>query len=142
MDDFVLIECDCTPSVAAGGLHGAQRAGDEFEIRKGGRDFAEHFFVASDGEFGEILADAFDGDAEHDGEIFFVAEQDVNFADEVAVDFLRFGFAADRFPERVAEVEIVGDRRRVFAGGVHGFDSNFGGGRGKRGKDTTGVKPA
>ena len=61
--------------------------------------------------------------------------------DEVAVDFLRLGFAADGLPERVAEVEVVGDGGGVSAGGVHGFVGDFGGGRGERGEDASGMKP-
>ena len=81
-------------------------------------------------------------DAEHGGEVFFVAEQEVDFADEFAVDLLRFGFAADGFPEGVAVVEVVGDGRAVLAGGVHGFCGDVGGGGGERGEDAAGVEPA
>ena len=120
---------------------GAQSAGDELEVRIGGRDFAQHLFVAGDGQLGEVLADAFDLDAEHGGEIFFVAQQQIDLADQFAVHFLRLGFAADGLPERVAEVEVVGDGSAVAAGGVHGFGGNLGGGSGERGEDAAGVEP-
>ena len=81
-------------------------------------------------------------DAEHGGEIFFVAEQHVDLADQLAVHFLRLGFAADGLPERVAVVQVVGDGRAVAAGGVHGFRGDFGGGGGERGEDAAGVEPA
>ena len=53
-----------------------------------------------------------------------------------------FGLAADGFPERVAEVQVVGDGRAVFARGVHGFHGNFGGGCGECGEDSAGMEPA
>ena len=52
----------------------------ELQVGICGGHFAEHLFVAGDGQLGEVFADAFDGDAEHGGEIFFVAEQDVDLA--------------------------------------------------------------
>ena len=60
VDDLVLIERDGTPGVAAGGVRGAEGAGDELEIWIGGGHFAQHLFVACDGQFGEVFADAFD----------------------------------------------------------------------------------
>jgi hypothetical protein len=48
---------------------------------------------------GEVLADAFDLDAEHGGEVLFVAQQQIDLADQFAVDFLRLGLAADGLPE-------------------------------------------
>ena len=128
VDDLVLVKGDGSPGVAAGGAGGAQGAGDELQVRICGGYFAEHLFVGGDGQLGEVFADAFDLDAEHGGEVFFVAEQQVDFADEGAVDFLRLGFAADGFPERVAVVEVVGDEGALAAGCIHGFGGNVGGG--------------
>ena len=140
IDDLVLVEGNGAPGIAAGGACGAQGAGDEFQIWIRSGDFAEHLFVSSDGEFGKIIGDSLEFDAEHGGEIFFVAEEEVDFANESAVDFLRFCFAADRAPERVAVVEIVGDEGAVSAGGVHGFGRHVSGGSGQRGEDAAGVQ--
>src|ERR1039458_5689232 len=73
VDDLILVERDCAPGVAAGRVRGAQRAGDELQVGVCGGDLAEHLVVTGDGQLGEVLADAFDFDAEHGGEIFFVA---------------------------------------------------------------------
>ena len=54
--DLVLVERDGAPCIAAGCLRGAQRAGDELQVRIGRRDFAQHLFVAGDGQFAEVLA--------------------------------------------------------------------------------------
>src|SRR5271157_3624405 len=140
VDDLVIIESDGAPGVAAGGVGGAQGAGDELEVRISGSNFAQHLFVAGDGQLGKVLADAFDVDAEHGGEVLFVAEEQIDLADQFAVDFLGFGLASDGLPEGFAVIEVVGDRGCVAAGGVHSFGGHFGGGGGERGEDAAGVK--
>src|SRR6266403_5354813 len=80
--------------------------------------------------------------AESGGEIFFVAEHYVDVRGDAAVYFLRLFFAAERFPERGAIVEIVGDDYAVALSGLHGFDGDFRRGGGKRCENATGVKPA
>ena len=140
VDDLIFVEGDGAPGVAAGGGGGSEGAGDEFEVGIEGGDFAEHVFVGSDGQLREILSHAFELDAQHGGEVFFVAEEDVDFADEVAVNLLSFGFAADGFPEGVAVVEVVGDDGSGGAGGVHCFCGYLGGGGGEGGEDSAGVQ--
>jgi hypothetical protein len=140
VNDLVFIECNGAPGVAAGGWRGAQGAGDEFEIGIGIGKLVKHVFISGDGELGEVVTDAGDGDAEHGGKIFFIAEEQVDFADQFAIDFLGLGLATDGFPEGVAEVEVVGDGRAVLAGGVHGFNGDLGGGGGERGEDAAGME--
>ena len=41
------------------------------------------------------------GDAEHGGKIFLVAEEHVEFADDFAIDLLRFGFTADQIMAKI-----------------------------------------
>src|ERR1039458_497961 len=140
-DDLVLVVGDSSPSVAAGTVRRAQGAGDELEIRIGRSHFAQHLFVTGDGQLGEVLADAFDFDAEHGGKIFFVAQQQIDLANQLAVHFLGTSFAADGFPEGIAEVEVVGDGSAVRTGRVHGFNGDLGGGGGECGEDAAGVQP-
>ena len=123
-------------------MGGAEGGGDGLEVGVGGDDVAEHLFVALDGELGEVVGDSLELDAEHGGEVFFVAEEDVDLLDEFAIDFLGLGFAADGLPERIAEVEVEGDEGAVFAGGVHGFVGDGGGGLGEGGEDASGMEPA
>ena len=103
--------------------------------------FAEHLFVTGDGQFIEVFTDAFDFDAEHSGKIFFVAQQQIDLANQLAVHFLGTSFAADGFPEGIAEVEVVGDGSAVRTGRVHGFNGDLGGGGGECGEDAAGVQP-
>jgi len=140
VDDLVLVEGDGSPGVAAGGGGGAQGAGDELEVGIEGGYLAKHLFVGGDGQLVEVGGDAFELDAQHGGEVFFVAEQDVDLADEVAVDLLGFGLAADGFPERVAVVEVVRDDGAGGAGRVHGFGGDLGGGGGEGGEDSAGMQ--
>src|SRR5882724_4776637 len=79
--------------------------------------------------------------AESGGEIFFVTEHDIDVRRDAAVHFLRLPFAAERFPERRAVVEIVGDDGAVALGGLHGFYGDIRSGGGKRAEDAAGVKP-
>ena len=141
VDDLIFIESDGAPGIAAGCGGGAEGAGDELEVGVGSGDFAEHGFVTGNGQLGEVFADAFDGYAEHGGEVFFVAEEQIDLADQFAVDLLGLGFAADAFPKGITEVEVVGDGGRVAARGIHGFGGDLGGGGGERGEDAAGVEP-
>src|SRR3954470_9879924 len=50
VDDLILVERDGTPRIAAGRLRGAKRAGDELQVGIGGGHFAQHLFVAADGQ--------------------------------------------------------------------------------------------
>ena len=141
VNDLVLIESDGSPVIAACGAGGAKGAGDQFEVRIGGGYFSKHFFVGFDGKFGEVFGDAFEFDPEHRGKILFVAEKEIDFTDQGAIDFLSLGFAADGAPEGVAVVEVVGDGSAVSAGGVHGFGGDVGCGGGECGEDSAGVQP-
>ena len=76
-------------------MSGAQGAGDELQVGIGCGYFAQHLFVAGDGQFAKVFAHAFDIHAKHGGKIFFVAQQEIDLAHQFAVDFLRLGFAAD-----------------------------------------------
>ncbi len=117
--DLVLIERHGAPGIARGGVRGAQGGRHQFQVRIRRSDIAQHLLVAGDGQLGEIFGDVLERNAEHRGEVLFVAEQHIDFADQFAIDFLRFRLAPDAFPERVAVVQVVGDRRAVPAGGVH-----------------------
>ena len=99
MDDLVLEKRDGAPGIAAGGLCGTQGAGDALEVWVDRCHFAQHLFVAGDGQFGEVVGDAFNVDAEHGGEVFFIAKQKIDLADQLAIHFLCLGFAADGFPK-------------------------------------------
>src|SRR5712671_1227591 len=79
--------------------------------------------------------------AKSGGEIFFIAEHYVNVGSDAAVYFLSLLFAAERFPERGAVVEIVGDDDAVALGGLHGFYGDFGRGGRKRTENAAGVQP-
>ena len=127
VNDLILVESDGSPRIAARCLCCAESAGNEFEIWVSGGHVAKHLLVSSDGKFGEIFGDAFELNTEHGGEVFFVSEEKVDFADKGAVDFLRFGFSADGAPKGVAKVEVVGNGSAVSAGGVHGFGRYVGG---------------
>ena len=140
VNDLVFVERNRSPGVAAGGVRRAQRAGDQFQVGIGRRNLAQHLLITGDGQLGEVLADAFDSHAEHGGEVFFVAQQQVSFANQSAVDLLSFGLAAEALPKGVAVVEVVGDRRRVAAGGVHRLSGHFSGRSGERGEDAASVK--
>src|ERR1039458_326039 len=142
VDELVPAKRDCAPGVAAGRLRGTQGAGDELEVRVTGSHFAEHGFISVYRQFGEVVGDAFDMDAEHGREVFLVAEKKIDLADQFAVHFLGLGVAADGFPERIAEVEVKRDRGTVASGGVHCFSGNRGGGGGQSGEDAAGVEPA
>src|SRR5579863_5756747 len=104
MHDLVLVERDGSPRIAAGGLRGAQCAGDELQIRISRGHFAQHLFVAGNRQLTEVVADALDLYAQHGGEIFFVAEQQIDLAHQFAVHFLGLGFSADGSPQRIAIV--------------------------------------
>src|SRR5713101_4404809 len=79
--------------------------------------------------------------AESGGEVFFVAEHYVYVRGDAAVHFLGLLFAAERFPEGGAIVEIVGDDDTMALGGLHGFDGDFRRGGGQRAENAAGVKP-
>ena len=76
--------------------------------------------------------------AEHFLEILLVADEAVDVGDQ------RLG-GGDRFfgvPEFGAEVEVVGDDRAGFVGGLDGFGDDWRGGFGQGGEDAAGVEPA
>src|SRR4029077_8363310 len=58
------------------------------------------------------------------------------------VHFLGLLLAAERFPERRAVVEVVGDDRAVAMCGLHGFQRDFRSGGGKRAENSARVQPA
>ena len=76
--------------------------------------------------------------AEHLLEIFLVADQAIDERDERLGRF--DGFLAA--PELGAEVEVVGDDRPRFMGGLDGFGGDLARGLGQGGEDAAGVQPA
>ena len=87
------------------------------------------------------IADAFDLDPEHRREIFFVAEQNIHFPDQFAIDLLRTGLSADRLPQRFAIVQIVGDNRAVGMCAVHRIARHFDSRIRQCSEDSAGMKP-
>ena len=132
---------DRGPIVLRRGDDVAERGRGDFEVRELGHGGFDHGLEGVGLDVAEGLG-ALDGEPEGGGEVFLVADHDVDILGDLTVDLLGFFQAADGFPERGAVVEIVGHDGAVFVGGFDGFNGDFGGGGGKRGVDAAGVKPA
>jgi hypothetical protein len=142
MDDLTVVESDGTPVVLCCGVRRSEGGRDELEIGVELTDTMQHRFVAGDGQVGEVAPNAFDGDTEGRGKVFFVAEEYVDGCHQFAIHFLSFRLAADGFPKRFAIIEVVGD---YGSRGSRGLNSGAGDGSGtgrKCGKDAAGMQPA
>src|SRR6185312_11423126 len=81
-------------------------------------------------------------EAQAGGEIFLIADHDIDILRDVAVDLLRPFLAALALPQAGAVVEVIGNHGAVLARCFHRLDHRFGGVRGERREDAAGVEPA
>src|SRR5215831_13202591 len=79
---------DGTPIIASGRLYGAQGGGSDLEIRIRLYRFFDHFLEGGDIDFGDMFVDAFDFKTEASGEVFFVADHDIDAGSNFLVDLL------------------------------------------------------
>ena len=89
---------DGPPVVARRGARDAQGRGDHLQRGELGVHTADHLPEGIRRQRGVVLVDAIDGEAEGDGEVFFVAEQHVGPGHEIVVDFPRPFRTAEALP--------------------------------------------
>lgn len=140
--EVAVVPEDGGPVVDGGGDDAAEGSCGDFEVGEFGDGGFDHFFECSGFDFGDVVIDALDFEAEGCGEVLFVADHDIDVSGDFAVHFAGFFEAADGFPEGWSVVEVVGDDGAVFVGGFDGLDGEFGGGLGEGGVDAAGVEPA
>ena len=80
--------------------------------------------------------------AERRRKIFFVAEHHIDKWRDAAIHFLRLLLSAERFPERRAIIQIVGNDRAVLPRSLHRFQRNVRRRRRQRAENSAGVQPA
>src|SRR6185312_6260957 len=81
-------------------------------------------------------------EAQAGGEIFLIADHDIDILRDVAVDLLRPFLAALALPQAGAVVEVIGHDGAVLARCFHRPDHCFGGVGGQRREDAAGMEPA
>ena len=59
------------------------------------------------------------------GEVLFIADHHINVLGKITVHVLSLSLAADRPPQRIPVVEVVGDDRTVLFGDLHRFFCDF-----------------
>ena len=138
---LALVPADRRPVVYRRGLDRPKRCRHGLEIRVDRDGFLDHLLEALDWKRRKVLVDALDLDAERRGEVFLVADHDVDVLRDLAVNFLRLCLAADRLPERGAVIEIVARDCAVLLRGLERLDHDVGRRLGERGKYAAGVEP-
>ena len=78
MVEIAVAETDGAPIVNGRRFCISQRGGDHFEIRKLAGRALDHLLEIRDLEFRVMLIQAFDFESERGGEIFFVAQHDID----------------------------------------------------------------
>ncbi len=139
--ELAVVPAEGSPVVYGGGVDFSEGCGGGFEVGEFLDGLFDHSFEVIDFDSLEVFIDAFDFEAEAGGEVFFIADHDIDVLGDFTIYFLGFGEATDAFPEGGAVIEIVGDYGAVFFGGFAGFDGEFSGGGGEGGEDASGVEP-
>lgn len=120
-----------------------KRGGGCLEVGKSFDCLFDHLLEVRDVDSGDVLlVDTFDFEAKACGEVFLVADHDINILGDHAIHFLALWESADRLPKRGPVVEVVGNDGAVFLGDLAGLDSEFCVAFRKSGENPTGVKPA
>src|SRR5690349_3142782 len=102
----------------------------------------DHPMKARDVEFGNVLVLSFDFEPERRSEILLVADHHIDKRRKLAIHGNGPRLSTDRFPQRLAIIEIVRDDRAVLARGLHRF-TRHGRRRFREGtENTAGMKPA
>src|SRR4029079_8807805 len=81
-------------------------------------------------------------EAQAGGEVFLIADHDIDILRDVAVDLLRPLLAALALPQAGAVVEVIGIHGAILARRFHRLDHRFGGIGGERREDAAGMEPA
>ena len=140
--DGSVCPADGLPVIDGCGLYGAERRCDCLEVRIllcGGVD---HALVAVDVELLEALVLSLDLKAKACGEVFLVADHDIDILCDLLVDLLALLKAADGRPHGRTIVEIIGDDGAVLLRGLDGLDDGLAALLGKSSVDAAGVQPA
>lgn len=136
--EFAFAPHDGRPVVDQGCLHAAERGADDLDVGEVLDDFLHHRLERAGVHFVGFDVDAFSVVAENLLKVFLVADEAVDVGDEGLGGFN--GFLAR--PEFGAEVEVVGDDRAGFVGGLDGFSHDEAGVFGQRREDAPCVEPA
>src|SRR5713101_2144932 len=138
--EIALVVANRAPIVSRGSGGFAKRGGDDFE-GKVVQNLPDHLFEGFRVECGERLAGSGHFVAKRRREIFFIAEYDVHVGSDAAVDFLSPLLSAERSPQRITIVQVIGNDDAVFSRAFHCFDGNFWSRLGQRAEDPTRMKP-
>ena len=136
-----LVPADRRPVIHRRGLDRPKRRRDRLKIRVDRDGLLDHLLEALDRKRRKVLVHAFDLDAERRGEVFLVADHDINVLRDLAVNLLRLCLAADRLPERSAVVEVVARDGAVLLRGLESLDHDVGRSLRKRGVYAARVEP-
>src|SRR5712691_5124447 len=105
-------------------------------------DFCEHCFDIGWIESGVVSIEAIYLKAESGGEVFFISKHHVYQRRQTPVRLASFGFPANRFPQRRAVVQVVGNDDPGPLRRFHRFLSDQWRSFRERAKDAARVKPA
>src|ERR1039457_4625192 len=128
------------PTVAAGGMHVAQRGRDHLDLRVALHHAADHSEKCARIELG-FRGDFRAGDAQPFLQVFLVADEHVHVLDDAPQRLARAFRPARAIPELLAEVEIERDHRPGGLGGLHAFNHKLGRSRREGREDSAAVKP-
>ncbi len=132
---------NCAPIVSRSSGGFAKRGGNDFE-GKVVQYLPDHSLEGFRVESGKMLVGSGHFIAERGREIFFIAEHDIHERSDAAVDFLSPLLSAERSPQRITIVQVIGDDHAVFSRAIHCFDGHFRSCLGQRAEDPPGMKPA
>ena len=114
--ELPICPADRSPVVDRCGYYATEGRRDYFEIGEGRHGVIDHCLETVRFEIRQRLVDSFDFVAQARGEIFFIADHNVDVLCDFTVYLLSFFDAADILPEGRAVIEVVGyDRASVFA---------------------------
>jgi len=102
----------------------------------------DHLLVSVNVQLLEAGVLTFDLETQAGGEIFFVADHDIDVLSDFLIDFLALFKAADCGPHRRAVVQVIGNNRTVFLRGLDRFNNGLAGLLGESSVNAAGVQPA
>src|ERR1017187_3844222 len=104
-----------TPVVDGRRLRMAQGRGYSLEVRKRRHRLLNHLAEVGPIQFTHILAHTLNLEAERGREVLLIADHHVDIRRQLAIHLRGAGLPANRFPYRVAVVQVVADNRPVLA---------------------------
>src|SRR5260370_1607774 len=140
--ESAIVIADCYPVVHGGCPGIAQSRGDDRELGKILHHFFDHSLEIFRIKFGMLLIDTGHLIAESGSEVFFVSEHHIDKRSKTPIDFLGFGFSANRFPQRRTIVQIIGNAGACTLRRFHCLLSDERSSVRKRTINSAGVKPA